>query len=438
MDMTDTNNNKTTDVSTSLSQGDESSQKDAKQILLDNNDVPSPAALVDESESEATAPLAKATREEEEEVEQEHPPQNGNDDSDTGTPPTTNNDSNDSNTNTTSAAAAAAAVENEKTPVPILATKAVNTAEEEKKTDITPNNNSSSSNNTTTTTTKQITQYAMDLNVAYEALEQIRQANVAIEFGGRQLLPKECLPCLRDQLASQQHALTMTQTDRQSRFKKFLAANKPTNVRPAAPCLTCGTPVCPRHRCQVLKRENINICTDCSVFFSLDSYLARVTQSSPSTTTTTSSSTSTATTSTTSTEEDANNNDNATTTTATTTTRELTYDERKQHMNQMLDVYDRVLLILQYSSRYIHDIATALENNTKRNNQIGFGSSATGFVSGIAGVAAAGKSNNRTARILDTSKTVSFLGHGMASSETIHPSIHTVSHRHVFASIICI
>ena len=82
------------------------------------------------------------------------------------------------------------------------------------------------------------------------------------------------------------------------------------------------------------------------------------------------SSTSTATTSTTSSEEDANNNDNTTTTTATTTTRELTYDERKQHMNQMLDVYDRVLLILQYSSRYIHDIATALENNTKRNNRV--------------------------------------------------------------------
>ena len=240
--------------------------------------------------------------------------------------------------------------------------------EDEKKTD-TPTNATTAATTATTTPptshTIPVRTNAMDLNVAYEALEQVRQANVAIEFG-RTLLPKECIPCLREKQRSSQAAAKMTSIDRSSRFKKFLAANKPANVRHAAPCLTCGTTVCPRHRCQALKKENINICTDCAVFFALDTYFARINHRKEDDDKTV---------------DTAVNNNN--------TIPELSHTERKQHMNHMLDVYDRVLLILHFSSRFVLDIASALEHNTKRNNQIGLGSSATGMVSGVVGVAAA-------------------------------------------------
>ena len=254
-------------------------------------------------------------------------------------------------------------------------------AEDEKKTD-TPTNATATATTPPTSQTIPVRTNAMDLNVAYEALEQVRQANVAIEFG-RTLLPKECIPCLREKQRSAQAAAKMTSIDRSSRFKKFLAANKPANVRHAAPCLTCGTTVCPRHRCLALKKENINICTDCAVFFALDTYFARINHRK---------------------EDDDNtgnhgkeDNDDITVDTVVVdgvhkdinTIPELSYAERKQHMNHMLDVYDRVLLILHYSSRFVLDVASALERNTKRNNQIGLGSSATGMVSGVVGVAAA-------------------------------------------------
>jgi hypothetical protein len=165
----------------------------------------------------------------------------------------------------------------------------------------------------------------MALNVAYEALEQVRQANVAIEFG-RELGPRECTLCLREPPPT-------------SRFRL-------PKLNRAAPCLTCGSPVCPRHRCPALKRENINICVVCSQFFALTTFVEKVhTCEDPAV--------------------------------------------RRQLQNAMLDVYDRALLILQYSAQFIDEIASALEHNNKRNDRIGFGSSATGLVSGIAGVAAA-------------------------------------------------
>jgi hypothetical protein len=176
---------------------------------------------------------------------------------------------------------------------------------------------------------------AMALNVAYEALENIRKMNCAVEFGGMELTPNDCLPCLREQRAS--GTIPTPNQNRAARFRKMLPGNR------AAPCLTCGTPVCPRHRCPDFKKENIDICCDCAKFFALDVVKGSLTVA----------------------------------------------EGRKQLINSMLDVYDRALLILQYSAQFIQDIAAALEYNTKRNNRIGLGSSGAGFLSGVVGVAAA-------------------------------------------------
>jgi len=58
-------------------------------------------------------------------------------------------------------------------------------------------------------------------------------------------------------------------------------------------------------------------------------------------------------------------------------------------MNSMLDVYDRSVLVLRYSSQFIGDISESLQSNSRRNTQVGVGSSASGLVSGVTGVVAA-------------------------------------------------
>ena len=56
----------------------------------------------------------------------------------------------------------------------------------------------------------------------------------------------------------------------------------------------------------------------------------------------------------------------------------------------MVDCYDRAKLLLLFTSQYTDQIAEALEHSTVRSNKIGVGSSATGMVSGMAGVVGCG------------------------------------------------
>ncbi|KAL7440080.1 hypothetical protein ACHAXH_004833 [Discostella pseudostelligera] len=64
--------------------------------------------------------------------------------------------------------------------------------------------------------------------------------------------------------------------------------------------------------------------------------------------------------------------------------------ECQQKVNDMIDCYDRAKLLLEYASEYAEEIAVALESNTARSNKIGVGSSASGIVSGITGVIGCG------------------------------------------------
>ena len=56
----------------------------------------------------------------------------------------------------------------------------------------------------------------------------------------------------------------------------------------------------------------------------------------------------------------------------------------------MVDCYDRAKILLLYTAQYSNEIASALETHTVRSNKIGAGSSATGIVSGVAGVVGCG------------------------------------------------
>ena len=62
----------------------------------------------------------------------------------------------------------------------------------------------------------------------------------------------------------------------------------------------------------------------------------------------------------------------------------------QQKVNDMIDCYDRAKLLLEYAAEYAEDIASALETNTARSNKIGVGSSASGIVSGVTGVIGCG------------------------------------------------
>ena len=174
----------------------------------------------------------------------------------------------------------------------------------------------------------------MELNVAFESLERVRLANVGVEFNGIQVEPRQCIACLRESIQQTRTAATP---------KRGLRKHLPRNR--AAPCLTCGTPVCPRHRSADFKREQITVCAECSRFLAGADFLADAVA--------------------------------------------LPEDDRRRLMNSLLDVYDRSVLVLRYSSQFIGDVSESLQSNSRRNTRVGVGSSASGLVSGVTGVVAA-------------------------------------------------
>jgi hypothetical protein len=111
------------------------------------------------------------------------------------------------------------------------------------------------------------------------------------------------------------------------------------------PCLTCGTPVCKNHSSPAFRRENIPLCLSCESLFGM-SFIERVLTAS---------------------------NDK----------------ERRKLIDQLMEVYDRALLMLRYSAQYIESVAEALEESQKRQHRVGLGTSSAGIVSGVLGIVSA-------------------------------------------------
>ena len=193
---------------------------------------------------------------------------------------------------------------------------------------------------------------AMELNVAFEALEMMRKVNLQVEFGeeassiqggGAEKKNDPCIPCLREQQQQEQ------QQQDTSAFRKRLLQMRRGGK--AMPCLACATCVCGRHKSKEFGRENITICSQCSHLFSSQAIVDRIVAAAA-----------------------AAGEDKI---------------QQKQTLHYLLDVYDRALLILTYSNQFIDEISQALIKNTGRHNKVGLGSSAAGVVSGAIGVAAA-------------------------------------------------
>eukprot|EP00980_Cylindrotheca_fusiformis_P008435 scaffold1784_cov116-Cylindrotheca_fusiformis.AAC.15 len=183
---------------------------------------------------------------------------------------------------------------------------------------------------------EEIIAQSMSLDVAYTSLETIRQVNLQVEFG-RSLEPSECIPCLREAKDKPQI--------QKNRFRTWVSERTASK---AAACLTCGAHVCKSHRSPAFSKQNIPVCLECAHLFSIDYMMKHIIHA----------------------EDDSP-------------------DVRRKKMNNMLEVYDRALLVLTYSIQFVDEVAVALEENTTRHNRVGLGSSATGVVSGGLGVAAA-------------------------------------------------
>eukprot|EP00580_Thalassiosira_gravida_P018800 CAMPEP_0201672050 /NCGR_PEP_ID=MMETSP0494-20130426/31341_1 /ASSEMBLY_ACC=CAM_ASM_000839 /TAXON_ID=420259 /ORGANISM="Thalassiosira gravida, Strain GMp14c1" /LENGTH=740 /DNA_ID=CAMNT_0048153581 /DNA_START=81 /DNA_END=2303 /DNA_ORIENTATION=- len=114
------------------------------------------------------------------------------------------------------------------------------------------------------------------------------------------------------------------------------------------PCLTCGQPTCAAHSSPTFLKRHITICQSCAYLFELD-FLVDVITSTAS-----------------------------------------DPKECQKKVDDLVDCYDRAKLLLVFTAKYSDEIASALETRTERSNKIGAGSSATGIVSGVAGVVGCG------------------------------------------------
>lgn len=111
------------------------------------------------------------------------------------------------------------------------------------------------------------------------------------------------------------------------------------------PCLICASPSCKTHTSSNFRKDGITLCLSCERLFELDFIVDCVSESDPAI--------------------------------------------RAKHVDRMIDCYDRCLLLLKYSSRFIEPIAKSLEQSKETQNKIGLGSSGAGVLSGVLGIAAA-------------------------------------------------
>jgi len=227
---------------------------------------------------------------------------------------------------------------------------------------------------------QQATTRATALNDAYKAMEEMRKLKLEEEFAetiasGEVINLNRCTLCLRAELQDRQQQQQQKQQQRPaveenseknerpmlkaarsfrldgSRIKKAKNRMAKTN-----PCLICGMTTCAKHSCETFRSEGSTVCIDCARLFSLEFMMDCV-----------------------------HHDDNIRTVDHDGTTGQT----NNSHLDFIVDMYDRVLLVLKFSAQYTNDIAEALEHQVKRNNGIGVGSNVTGLVSGITGIVAA-------------------------------------------------
>lgn len=184
---------------------------------------------------------------------------------------------------------------------------------------------------------------SMKLNDAFVALETMRHPNLEIELG-----PFDRLRCV--QCTAETPAKDRPKPGSSLSYRKSIGLVKNTIFK-HKPCLMCGSPTCTKHVDPSFKKSKVMICTECSPLFSLDFVIQFVKLGQEHT------------------EESAR--------------------KQRHHIKHMLDVYDRVLLMLEYTGSFIDEVAAKLEQKIKKQDKVGVSANSAGVMSGVAGVAAA-------------------------------------------------
>jgi len=201
---------------------------------------------------------------------------------------------------------------------------------------------------------------SMALNEAYESLEKMRRLNLEVECQDRGIAVCDfdmCTTCLLNPDEQQQQQQPLIR-ESFPRIRRFVQDSK--RRQKVEPCLFCAAPSCTRHSCPAFRKESITACQDCVKLFEPE-YIVDCVNAAHS---------------------QYQSKEMGEEAAASTRTRE-------QQVDHMIDLYDRVLLLLQYSRQYMDSIAAALEEDTKTYNNINMGSSSAGIVSGALGIAAA-------------------------------------------------
>ena len=265
------------------------------------------------------------------------------------------------------------------------------------------------------------TETAMKINDAYVALEQMRVANLEIEFG-HNIDTQKCVQCIRqtpsDQIRKKYGVSSSIFSGKSFRFKND------------KPCMMCGSPTCKKHSDPNFLKSKIVICTECSPLFSLDFIIECVCLNIAAEGDDDDDND----------DDDDDNNDNGSNMQEEQKNDQGVSDEdnngkyeqsnaaasndttgsqqsqsaaaaapqpkrifqpknsiplspkeqlRRRNIKHMVDVYDRIHLMLTYSAQFIDEIAAKLETNTRREDQLGLSSNSIGIASGLAGIAAA-------------------------------------------------
>jgi hypothetical protein len=204
----------------------------------------------------------------------------------------------------------------------------------------------------------------MELNHAYESLETMRKLNLELKCHERGIYRAidyhQCTTCLLEQFPQQKQQAAEATPPQSSlfgngRFPRLQKLAQDPNSFPrlqklrsqklaqAPRCLLCATPCCRTHSSATFRQESLTVCLSCEQVFSLDFVVDCLTDR----------------------------------------------DAVGECVERMVDLYDRAVLLLKYSSQYIPSVMEQLQGTKVRQNKVGLGSSSAGVVSGILGIAAA-------------------------------------------------
>ncbi|KAI2499424.1 hypothetical protein MHU86_15069 [Fragilaria crotonensis] len=223
----------------------------------------------------------------------------------------------------------------------------------------------------------------MELNIAYEAYEQMRKHNLEVECVEAGIVFTKdhpidhdmCTKCLvlKGHPKKSNFALNFKPPDfdkskHTPRFHLFRPAtaaatttattaetsdggtthststleNNKRTKRNIQQCLLCGSPTCSDHSSATFRKQSITLCLTCIETLEFDY------------------------------QNESND-----------------VQLLSKRVNQLVDLYDRAILLLKYSSPFMLQVAASLDKSMMHRNKVGVGASSAGLVSGALGVAAA-------------------------------------------------